>query len=680
MTAPDERLDSAEPGAAPDADRPLIVTSALPYANGPLHFGHLAGAYLPADLYVRYQRLLRGLGMDPRTDRDPGVVYICGTDEHGVAITVNAEKEGLAYQAYVDRWHEEIGAFMQRFAISFDHFSRTTNRDPHYALSQEFFLRLLRSGHLRRQDVQQLHSARQGRFLADRYVQGTCYLCGHRPARGDECPSCGAWLEAAKLVDPVAADDPDDRLELRTAWQFELDMGPISGDEAAMGRAYGRVLVDYLGRMRERLKPNVRAMMFDKLIDGEGLRGRPITRDLPWGVPVPETDLDGASLGDVSGKVLYVWFDAPIGYVSATIEWARRIEGADPEQLWRRYWIAPADGSHDASRGQAAALVHFIGKDNIPFHGIVFPAMLAGQAPARDGDVLPDGRALIGPGPGERYVLPDDVPANEFYNLEGGKFSTSERRTLDTDRMLERFGVDPLRWYLTRTMPETADSQFTFAGLQTEVNLLADVLGNYASRVLKFVAARLGGVVPEPDPTRSHKHLGPAKEGEPAPPEAMPAVQWIEIRAAGNLDVVGNALDRCTFRAAADALLAAAREGNQLFDGHAPWTTRKTDEVACRTALYCHVQLLACLSVLMAPFMSGRSAELRRMLALPPVQAWTPSGRRDDECPTDDAGRPDHALPPGHVLGAPGILFAKIPDEVVEEERAALAARAAAGD
>ncbi|MHC5211982.1 MAG: methionine--tRNA ligase [Planctomycetota bacterium] len=666
MSAPDQQPTSTD-------SRPLIVTSALPYANGPQHFGHLAGAYLPADLYVRHQRLARGLGMTPRTDRDPGVIFICGTDEHGVAITVNAEREGMGYQAYVDHWHEQIRSFMDRFSISFDHFSRTTNKDPHYPLSQEFFLRLLRSRNLKRQDVQQLYSPKTERFLADRYVRGTCYLCGHAPARGDECPACGAWLDATQLIDPVSAEDPEDRLELRSAWQFELDMSPISGDDAEREAAYGPDFVAYLDRMREHLKPNVRATMFDKLIDGEGLRGRPITRDLPWGVPLPETDLDGASLGDVSGKVLYVWFDAPIGYITSTIEWARDL--MQRPALWRRYWITRDGGA--AAGEPSARLVHFIGKDNIPFHGIVFPAMLAGQAPARAEDTLLGGAGLIGPGAGERYVLPDNVPANEFYNLEGGKFSTSDKRTLDTDRMIERFGVDPLRWYLTRTMPETADSQFTFAGLQTEVNLLADVLGNYASRVLKFIGARLGGSVPEPEPTLAPEQLGPPPEGDAPEPGAVPAARWIHDHDKATLEGVGAALEAYKFRVAADLVLSAAREGNQLFDGHAPWKTRKTDEAACRTALYCHVQLLACLSVAMAPIMPERSAELRRMLVLPPVQAWTPSGRRDDDCPTDIEGRPDHALPPGHALGEPSILFAKIPDEVVEEERAALAARAA---
>jgi methionyl-tRNA synthetase len=647
------------------ADRPLLVTSALPYANGPLHFGHIAGAYLPADVYVRFQRLRRGLGMEPRTDADPGVLYICGTDEHGVAITVNAEKEGQSYQEYVDRWYGEIKALFERFEIAFDHFSRTSNRHPHYPLSQEFFLRLMRAGHLRRQDVQQLYSPKAGRFLADRYVRGTCYLCGHEKARGDECPACGAWLDATKLLDPVNAADPSERLELRTAWQFELDLSPIS----AGGEAYGQTFVDYLRQMREgsqlgpRVKPNVRTMMFDKLIDGEGLRGRPITRDLPWGVPLPEVDLDGQSLGDVSEKVLYVWFDAPIGYVSATIEWARDVLG-EPG-AWRRYWIAPAGAQHDAT----TEMIHFIGKDNIPFHCIVFPAMLAGQDPARPGE------EFLGPREGERFVLPANVPANEFYNLEGRKFSTSERWVLDNERMFERYGVDALRWYLTRSMPETADSQFTFSGLQGEVNVLADVLGNYASRVLKFVRSRFDGKVPEPDRAwRFSREVVDAESGEKATEERC-WLEELESRRRADLDRAETNLTLFRFRQASDAVIDLARYGNVAFDAQAPWTLRKTDPSACASSLHGHVQLLATLSVLMAPFMPGKAAALRAMLALPPVAAWTPTGLPEGEG-LPGAPAPDE-LPPGHVLGEPVILFAKIPDDLVEEERAALAAQAA---
>ncbi|MGQ0553077.1 MAG: methionine--tRNA ligase [Planctomycetota bacterium] len=688
--------------------RPLLITAALPYANGPLHLGHIAGAYLPADLYARYQRLARGLGAEssaarfaggePR--RDPGVLFICGTDEHGVAITVNAEREKKDFQAYVDHWHGEIARLFERFRISFDQFSRTTNREPHYRLSQEFFLRLLRTGNLRRQEVQQQYSPKTGRFLADRYVLGTCYLCGHSPARGDECPKCGAWLDATKLKDAVSTLDPTDRLELRPAWQFELDMAPISGGPEALRRAYGSFFVDYLGWMRARLKPNVRTMMFDKLIDGEGMRARPITRDLPWGVPLPQYALparpgesQGESLGDVSGKVLYVWFDAPIGYVSATIEWARDVL-AEPA-AWRQYWIASAPAaataasaeSRDRSYLRAGELVHFIGKDNIPFHGIVFPAMLAGQS-AEAGDAqsaasvggaadaagateclppgsLAPGAPLLGPGPGERYVLPDNVPANEFYNLEGRKFSTSDKWTVDPHHLAEVFGVDALRWYLTVSMPETADSQFTFAGLQAETNLLADVIGNYASRVLKFIQTHLGGGVP-----RFSETAGWDPGFKLDDPDRKPPRQHYADVVAQYVANTGQALADCDFRDAAEIALNLGRFGNGQFDLHAPWKLRKSNLEQCGCSLFIHVQILAGLSVVLTPFVPDAAARLRAMLNLPPVRAWTPSGLPPGE--SLPGATHEHEIPAGHALGEPGILFTKIPDEIVERERAAL--------
>jgi methionyl-tRNA synthetase len=636
-----------DPAVPPPPDaRPLLVTAALPYANGPLHFGHIAGAYLPADIFVRYHRLA---GTD--------VLYICGTDEHGVAITLNAEKEGQSYQAYVDRWHAEIRTLFERFDIAFDHFSRTTNRDPHYALSQEFFLRLLRAGRLMRREVPQLRSRRTGRFLADRYVRGRCYLCGHEPARGDECPKCGAWLDASKLIDPVSALDPSDTLELATAWQFELDLAPISGDPATLAAAYGERFVRYLAAMRAGAKPNVRTMMFDKLIEGEKLHSRPITRDLPWGVPVPERDLDGASLGDVAGKVLYVWFDAPIGYVSATIEWARDIR--HQPDLWRRYWIEPAAATGATGSG-GPRLVHFIGKDNIPFHCIVFPAMLAGQnlgAGAGAGaDAGAAGReeGFLGPRAGEQYVLPEDVPANEFYNLEGRKFSTSEGWALDNARMFERFGTDALRWYITVSMPETGDSQFTFAGLQAAVNAdLCDTLGNYCARVLKFVAIHLGGTVPA---VAGRTDAGAAGlSGGTA--ESLRATR---VRCDAALREVGEAIAACEFRRAAAAVTDFGRWANKLFDEHAPWKTRKTDLPLCGRQLHEHVQVVGALSVLLAPFVPGAAARLRTMLALPPLDA--------------SAGWRAPALPAGHVLGTPEILFAKLDDKVIEAERAHLMA------
>ena len=618
--------------SSPDS-RPLLVTSALPYANGPIHFGHVAGAYLPADIHVRYQRLL---GSD--------VLYICGTDEHGVSITVKAEAEGTPYRDYVLRWHDEIRGLFNLFHISFDHFSRTSNEDPHYALSQEFFLRLLREGNVAPRELQQHFCLSCDRFLPDRYVEGTCYLCGAENARGDECKKCGAWLEAIRIKEPHCATCGETP-EIRDTMQFELDLSPFSAKgEGELAAAYGDDLAAWLPWFRGQLKSNVRSTVFDKLIEGEGMEARPITRDLRWGVPVPGKDLDG---GDVEneGKVLYVWFDAPIGYISATIEWARDIAG--DENAWRRYWITDRGTANDSQ----PRLVHFLGKDNIPFHCIVFPAMLGGQGDAREGD------EFMGPQTGERWVLPDNVPANEFYNLEGRKFSTGDNWMLDSARLFDVFGLDALRWYLTASMPETADSNFQFGDLQARVNSeLADTIGNYASRVLKFTLSKLDGVVPEFDDT--HEHAGDLATTNAACAKAI--------------DDVGALLGSCSFRKAAAALLDLARFGNKQFDERAPWKSRKTDMTACKLSLHCNIQVLATLSVLLTPFVPDAAARLREMLALPALDSGPAAEHRGG------ANRwIAETLPTGHALGEPGILFAKIPDEVIEAERERLGAKEA---
>ncbi len=640
--------------------RPLLVTSALPYANGPIHFGHLVGAYLPADIHVRYRRL-----------RGTDVLFMCGTDEHGVSITVKAEKEGVGYREYVTRWHDEIKAVFDRFGISFDHFSRTSNEDPHYALSQEFFLRLLKSGAIAPRTTQQHFCVTDDRFLPDRYVEGTCYICGGA-ARGDECKKCGSWLDAVKLVDPVCVTCGHTP-EVRDTMQYELDLSPWS-DEAALGEKYPLFRNWMLNCFKGAgLKPNVRTTVFDKLlVEGDGLKARPITRDLRWGVPLPATDLDGEPVEGHEGKVLYVWFDAPIGYVSATIEWARDIAG-DPE-AWRRYWITDASDDYatpDADGGwPGPRLLHFIGKDNIPFHCVVFPAMLGWQEAAREGDTF------TGPGVGERWVLPENVPANEFYNLEDGKFSTSDERTLDMTHMVERFGVDALRWYLTVSMPETADTRFRFGGLQSHVNAdLNDTLGNYASRVLKFVKSKLDGVVPEPGEAFEHEVPG---DGETT--VAVRTVEETRTRCAAffgpgskEQTTLARHLERYEFRRATDALLELARLGNLWFDAHAPWKSRKLDDLTdCRTSLWAHVQILSALAVGMWPFMPDASDRLRGMLGLPPLTDAIPVPRGKEPDRTDRWRFEE--LPPGHALGEPGILFTKIDDAVVEEERERLGA------
>ena len=352
------------------------------------------------------------------------------------------------------------------------------------------------------------------------------------------------------------------------------------------------------------VKPNVATFVFDKMIEGEGLEARPITRDLPWGVPLPARDLDGHPIEDVDGKVLYVWFDAPIGYISSTIEWARR-NGRD----WRRYWIR--------RRGEEGArLIHFIGKDNITFHCIVFPAMLAWQAL--------DGTGFIGPGTGEEYVLPENIPANEFFNLEGRKFSKSEGWTIDIDEFVAKHGPDRTRFYLTAAMPETADSDFLHREFKVKTDLLANQFGNFATRVLKFVGQYFDGRVP------------------------ASAKEWEGVR--GQIETrtreVADAIENFRFRRALDSFMGLAEHGNRFLDETAPWKLRKTDLAACGSALHGALQYLPPLSVLASPFMPGLAARLRTMLNLPP----RPPGPL----------LPAETLPKGHPLGPPDVLIEKV--------------------
>lgn len=584
--------------------RPLLVTSALPYASGPPHFGHLVGAYLPADLFVRYHRLI---GTD--------VVYICGTDEHGTAILLAAEKEGVSPQELVDRWWGAWKESCERLSIEFDNFSQTSRKDPHYPLAQEFFLRLLANGRLVRKDIQQLYSPKTNRFLADRYVRGTCYLCGHEEARGNECQSCGSWLEAEKLGDPWNYVDRDDRLELRDSWQYELALDQFPEDT---------LVKPWLERFREGLKPNVRTFVFKKMIEGEGLESRPITRDLPWGVPVPATAFDGSPIEDVDEKVLYVWFDAPIGYVSSTIEWAKE-HGRD----WRRYWIRKRDGGDD----EGPRLIHFIGKDNIPFHCVVFPAMLAWQTM----DAPPDG--LTGPAADEEYVLPENVPANEFFNLEGRKFNKSTGWTIDVRTFLDRYDADLARYYLISSMPETADSDFLWRDFKARTDELNNVVGNFVTRVVKFVAKYFDGKVP---PLVGYED------------EAAAVHAFIETRCTA----LGREVEAYQFRKALAEFRGLADDGNGFLNQTEPWQLRKTDMEACGSALHLALQVIPPLSVLAAPFVPGIAARMRAMVNLP-------------ERPASPL-LPAETLPAGHQLGEPGQLCAKIDDDLIAADVAAL--------
>jgi methionyl-tRNA synthetase len=562
-----------------------LVTSALPYANGPIHFGHVTGAYLPADVYVR---TLRMQGED--------VLYVCGTDEHGVAITIGAEQEGVPYADYVARWRAVIKSTFDAFGIEFDIWSGTSSCPEHAGTSQEFFRRLDAQGYLQKRSSDQLYCLTDTMFLADRYIQGTCYVCGYEAARGDECPRCGTWLDPllmTKVTCKVCGSVPERRSTLH--WYLDL---PKLRDE-------------FIGRWfaEHPWKPNVSGFIGNMLTD---LQSRPITRDMKWGVPVPP-EISGAE----QGKVLYVWFDAPIGYVSFTQQWAR--EQGRPDD-WKLWW-----------RSSDARVVHFIGKDNIPFHCLVFPAMLYGVK--------------------QEYVLPWQVPANEFYNLQGGKFSTSLNWTIPTDDFVARYDAQAARFYLLASAPESADSEWRWQDFQACVNAqLADTIGNLATRVLRFIDKHFEGRVP-----------------------ALAAAHTAELdrQILDDCGAIGDPFQHVRefhFRRAAETLIANAVVANVFIDRTAPWTLKKTDLERCASVLNTACQYLAWIARWMAPFMPRKAQELWTMLGQvgPVAQA---------DWPAQPAAETWRRIPAAQKLGTVAGLFTKLDDATIQAELAALEAR-----
>lgn len=547
----------------------ILVTSALPYANGDIHLGHLAGAYLPADIYVKYHRL-----------KGSDIVYICGSDEHGVPITLAAQAQRLSPKEIIDHYDARIRDSFVRFGIEFDNYSRTS-LPLHHRTAQDFFRRVYDKGYIKPRATRQLYCPACGMFLADRYVEGTCPHCGSENARGDQCEACGRWIEPLDLLAPrckTCGGTPVPRDT--THWFFALS-------------EFQEPLRRWL-ESKPGWKPNVRRFCEGWL--KSGLRDRSITRDLPWGVPVP--------LDDARGKVMYVWFDAPIGYISSTREWAERIGRPD---RWKDYWLDPG-----------TKLVHFIGKDNIVFHAMVWPAMLMAH-----GD----------------YVLPAEIPANEFLNIEGRKLSTSRNRAVWLPEYLDALPPDLLRYALALNLPENRDVDFTWRDYQARANNeLADVLGNFVNRVAVFLRKNYGGSVPD------------ATAGDAAGLEVLKAIENTTVR-------VGKMIDGFRIKDAARELMNLPALGNRYFDGQAPWRTFKSDRVQCDRTMNTCVRLVSALEMLFQPFLPFTSAKLGRMLNL---------GRRG----WDDAARP--VVP--SELGEPEILFNKIEDAVIEAQVAKLGA------
>lgn len=543
------------------------ITAALPYTNGPIHIGHLAGVYVPADIYARYLRM-----------RGKEVLFICGSDEHGVAISMKAKKEGITPKEVIDKYHNIIKNSFDAFGISFDYYGRTSS-DVHRETAQEFFKTMHDNGCFETQTTEQLYDAKEDQFLADRYVVGTCPKCGYHEAYGDQCESCGSSLNATDLINPKSAlSGETPSLKTTTHWYLPLDR-------------YEDFLRSWiLESHKSDWKTNVLGQVKSWIDDG--LKPRAVTRDLSWGIPVP-----------VSGgenKVLYVWFDAPIGYISATKEWAAQ-EGKNWEPFWQ---------------DENTELIHFIGKDNIVFHCIIFPAVLKSMG---------------------NYVLPENVPANEFLNLEGRKLSTSKNWAVWLHEYLADFPEkqDVLRYVLTANAPETKDNDFTWNDFQTRNNSeLVAIFGNFINRVMVLMKKYYNGVVPTPNAytetdDATHRELTEAPK------------------------TIAGLIEQYKFRAASQEMMQLARLGNKYLADEEPWKLIKTNPERVATIMHTALQVAAGLAILSAPFLPRTAQKLREMLQLQHDLGW-------DDIPTKQL------INSNHQLGEAALLFEKIEDDDID--------------
>ncbi|MBO5749881.1 MAG: methionine--tRNA ligase [Bacteroidaceae bacterium] len=546
-----------------------LVTSALPYANGPVHIGHLAGVYVPADIYVRYLRL-----------KGQEVMFIGGSDEHGVPVTIRAKKEGCTPQDVVDRYHGIIKKSFEEFGISFDIYSRTTSK-THHKLASDFFKKLYEDGKFVEMESEQYYDEGEQQFLTDRNIKGECPRCHADDAYGDQCEKCGATLSPDELINPYNADSGNPLVKRTTKhWYLPLN-------------DYQQWLEQWILGDHKEWRSNVYGQCKSWL--DTGLKPRAVTRDLSWGIPVP---VEGAE-----GKVLYVWFDAPIGYISNTKE----LCDANPEKgTWEQWW-----------KSEDTRLVHFIGKDNIVFHCIVFPTMLKAH-----GD----------------YVLPDNVPSNEFLNLEGRKISTSKNWAVWLNEYLVDMPgkEDVLRYVLTANAPETKDNDFTWKDYQARNNNeLVAVYGNFVNRALQLTKKYYDGIVPEC--------------GELTDNDRATLAEFKDVKQ--NLEAL---LDNFKFREAQKEAMNLARIGNKYIADEEPWKVVKTDPERVKTIIYISLQLTANLAIAFEPFLPFSSKRLREMINMDTFK-WEELGSTE-------------LLPPGKQLAAPALLFEKIEDDVIQAQ------------
>jgi methionyl-tRNA synthetase len=551
----------------------VLVTSALPYANGPIHLGHLSGAYLPADIYVRYKRL-----------NGDDVIYICGSDEHGVPITITADKEKVSPQVIIDRYHEANKKAFEKFGMSFDNYSRTS-LPIHHETAKEFFLEFFNRGLFVEKKSNQFYDEKAKMFLPDRYVEGTCPRCGNEQARSDECENCGSLYDPSELKNPkskVSGGTPT--LKETTHYFFPLGN-------------YQPALEKYVDEMNAKYGWKDNVLQYCRGWFKDGLKDRAITRDLDWGVKVP---VDGAA-----GKVIYVWFEAVLGYISSTKEYSKLKNQPD---LWKKYW-------QDVNTKYIA----FIGKDNVVFHTIIFPAILMAW----------------NEGNKEKYCLPQNVPANEFLNFEGKKFSKSRGWGIDVDEFLNIFPADLLRYTLAANLPETRDTDFYWKEFQLRNNSeLADILGNFINRTYTFLHKHFDGKVPVRNKL-----------------EKIDEDMLTEI--GGYPNRVAELFEKFKIRDGVNEIMNLARDGNKFFNDSEPWVTVKSNKEKCGTTLNICLQAIYTLAELFYPVLPFSSEKLFKMLNSKPVE-WKESGKS--------------FLKEGHQISSAEILFPKIEDEVIEEQ------------
>ncbi len=545
----------------------FTITSALPYTNGPIHIGHLAGAYLPADIYARYKRLC-----------DNDVAFICGSDEHGVAISIKAKQEGTSVKSIIDKYHNLIKETFQQFGISFDNYSRTSNL-IHHETSKEFFKKLDQDNCFEIKTTQQLYDKSENQFLADRYVMGECPKCGHKDAYGDQCENCGATLSPNDLINPKSKLSGSKPV-LKETKHWYLPLGN-----------YEKFLTKWVLEGKKAIwKPNVYGQVKSWL--DQGLESRAISRDLDWGIPIPRDD--------AKGKVMYVWFDAPIGYISSTKEWAER-----ENKNWEDYWKKPD-----------TKLIHFIGKDNIVFHCIIFPSILKAHG---------------------EFILPEDVPANEFLNLEGKKISTSNNWAIWLDEYLKDFKnmQDSLRYTLTVNSPENKDNDFTWKDFQSRNNNeLVAIFGNFINRIFVLTEKYFDNIIPKYDELDSN--------------------QIIKIY--DYVSLISHSLDKFKFRDAVNHLIDLARTGNKYLADKEPWKLHKENNIKeVEQIIYTSLETCALLSILSEPFIPNSAKKIRDILDINLVN-WT------------RLKSSDKIIQPGHKIKKSYLIFRKIEDDEVEKQ------------